>query len=109
MQKLDTNDDITHTHTHVLYSFAWLTQVHTHLCYIVQVNFQIHLFSVSNIGQLLSIREHLSLITICIELCQKTLDLDGALTKSLLQSGTHKSARPHGSTTLQIYQDTEDS
>ena len=50
------------------------SNAHTHLGYIVQVNLQIHLFSVGNIGQLLSVREHLPLIPICIELCQETLD-----------------------------------
>ena len=51
------------------------SNAHTHLGYIVQVNLQIHLFSVGNIGQLLSIREHLPLVPVCIELCQETLDL----------------------------------
>ena len=51
------------------------SNAHTHLGYIVQVNLQIHLFPVGNIGQLLSIREHLPLVPVCIELCQETLDL----------------------------------
>ena len=74
MQKVDTND-ITHTQTSSIVLHGWFKCTHTHLCYIVQVNLQIHLLPVSNIGQLLSIREHLPLVPVCIELCQKTLDL----------------------------------